>query len=117
VVFVAGQSWPFAVVGNFGLGMGMATTQIASTSLIAHHTPNEMRGRVMGLLMLSFFLAQALSLPVAAAGQAVSLETLFPILSYVCLGAVAAVLLARRELWSIRVTPSRLAAETTSPAG
>ena len=103
VLFVAGQSWPFAVAGNFGLGVGFAVTQVSATALIAHHTPNEMRGRVLSLLMVNIFLAQALSLPVAAAGQAVSLETLFPILSYVCLGAVAAVLLMRRQLWRIRV--------------
>ena len=99
VLFVGGQSWPFAVAGNFGLGAGFAIMQIAATSLIAHHTPNEVRGRVMSLLMIGIFAAQSLALPVAVAGQLVSLETLFPILSYVCLGSVAALLLARRELW------------------
>ena len=102
VLFVGGQSWPFAVAGNLGLGAGFAITQVAATSLIAHHTPNEVRGRVMSLLMIGIFAAQSLALPVAVAGQLVSLETLFPILSYVCLGSVAALLLARRELWRTR---------------
>jgi MFS family permease len=105
VLFVAGQTWPFAVAGNFGLGAGFAITQVAATSLIAHHTPNEVRGRVMSLLMIGIFAAQSLALPVAVAGQMLSLETLFPILSYVCLGSVAALLLARRELWRTRAVP------------
>ena len=106
VLFAAGQSWPFAVAGNFGLGAGFAITQIAATSLIAHHTPNEVRGRVMSLLMIGIFAAQSLALPVAVAGQALTLQTLFPILSYVCVGSVVVLLLARRELWGLRVVPA-----------
>ena len=49
------------------------------------------------------------------AAQAVSLETLFPILSYVCLGAVAMVLLTRRQLWRIRVVVASGPAETETP--
>lgn len=108
VLFAAGETWPFATSGNFGLGFGFAMTQVAATTLLAHNTPNETRGRVMSLLMISIFAAQALALPVAIAGQAISLETLFPILSYVCLGSVGLLLLWRRELWGARVRPEAL---------
>jgi len=103
VLFAAGTSWPFATVGNFGVGFGFAMMQVSATTLLAHHTPNETRGRVMSLLMISIFSAQMLALPIAALGQAVSLQTLFPILSYVCVGSAVLMLLARRELWQLRV--------------
>ena len=60
----------------------------------------------MSLLMIGIFAAQSLALPVAVAGQALTLQTLFPILSYVCVGSVVVLLLARRELWGLRVVPA-----------
>ena len=95
VVFAIGTSWHFAVVGNVGLGAGMATSQVASTSLIAAMTPNKVRGRVMSLLMLNMGVAQALTLPVVA--QAISLETLFPILGVTSAAPSADSLIVR--LW------------------
>jgi len=82
----------------------MATSQVASTSLIAALTPNAVRGRVMSLLMLNMGVAQALTLPVAVVGQAVSLETLFPILAFTCLGLVTLVLLTHPAIWRARMS-------------
>lgn len=104
VVFTIGTSWHFAVAGNIGLGAGMATSQVASTSLIAALTPNAVRGRVMSLLMLNMGVAQALTLPVAVLGQAVSLETLFPILAITCLGLVTLILVTQPTIWRARMS-------------
>ena len=41
-----------AVIGNFGLGVAMAATQIAGTALIQLIAPGRFRGRVMSVLNL-----------------------------------------------------------------
>ena len=104
VVFTVGTSWHFAAAGNIGLGTGMATSQIASTSLIAALTPNVMRGRVMSLLMLNMGIAQALTLPVAILGQTVSLQTLFPILAITSLILITLILITHPAIWQARIS-------------
>ena len=114
IVFSIGTSWPFAVGGNIGLGAGLATSQVASIALIAAMTTNEVRGRIMSLLLLNMGVAQALTLPIAALGQSVSLETLFPIMAFICLGAVAAIVLTHPAIWLARISTS-LAARGDPP--
>jgi MFS family permease len=104
LIFSIGTTWPFAVIGNIGLGMGMATTQVSSTSLIAAMTPNHVRGRVMSLLMLNMGVAQAVTLPIAILGQAVSLQTMFPILAAISIGLVGAIVIFRPSIWRARVS-------------
>ncbi|HJN92603.1 MAG TPA: MFS transporter [Dehalococcoidia bacterium] len=104
LIFSIGTTWPFAVVGNIGLGMGMATTQVSSTALIAAMTPNHVRGRVMSLLMLNMGVAQAVTLPIAVLGQAVSLQTMFPILAFIAIGLVGAIIIFRPSIWRARVS-------------
>lgn len=103
VVFSVGHTWHFAVGGNAMIGMGMATAQVTATALVVYLTPNEIRGRVLGLLVLSLATVQMLSLPVASAGQVWGFETVFPVLAFVNLGLVALIVMARRQLWRARV--------------
>ena len=77
-------------------------------------TTNEVRGRIMSLLLLNMGVAQALTLPIAALGQSVSLETLFPIMAFICLGAVAAIVLTHPAIWRARSSTS-LAARGDPP--
>jgi MFS family permease len=116
LLFAVGHTWQFAVVGNLGLGIGMTTAQISATSLIAHLAPNEVRGRVMSLLGLNMGVAQLLTLPIAALGQAYSLETLFPVLALLCLSMVAAIILTQPGVRQARV-PRFETASVAGPAG
>jgi len=116
VVFSVGHTWQFAVGGNLMIGMGMATAQVTATALVVHLTPNEVRGRVLGLLVLSLATVQILSLPVASAGQVWSFETVFPILAFVNLGVVVVIIAGRRQLWRARVRAAE-SAELAAPAG
>ncbi len=81
IVFSSGHVWPFVVVGNFFLGAGLASSQIAATHLIAHFTLPAVRARVMGLFLLSLGTVQMLTLAVAGAAQAIGFETVFPIMA------------------------------------
>ena len=91
-----------AVIGNFGLGVAMAATQIAGTALIQLIAPGRFRGRVMSVLNLNMGLAQVLTLPLALLGQWLSLQVLFPGLAGVLLVTTAVILASRRHIWSIR---------------
>jgi len=99
LVFAIGHKWPFAVIGNLGLGAGMSLAQISASSLILTIVPNEMRGRIMSLLMLNMGVGQLITLPLAAIGQAVSLEVMFPVLATVCALSVAAIALSHPSIW------------------
>ncbi len=96
--FAFGRSAPAAALGNLGLGASVAALQITSTALLQSLVPDAVRGRVMSLLQLGMGTAQLLSLPIAALGQAVSLELLFPSLALLLLGSVGSLALARPEI-------------------
>ena len=102
LVFGGGQHVANAVLGNLGLGVSMAASQIAGTALIQLIAPGNYRGRVMSVLNLNMGIAQLVTLPLAALGQAISLQVLFPALAIVLLAATAAILASRRVVWTVR---------------
>jgi len=116
VVFSIGHSWHFAVLGNLALGVGMATGQVSAAALIAHQTPNAVRGRVMSLLGLNMGIAQTLTLGVAAMGQVVSLETLFPVLAFTAVGLVGLIIVTHPHVWTTRVRDDVVPAPPAEPA-
>jgi MFS family permease len=92
---------PTAVLGNLVLGIGLATAQISSTTLVQLIVPNEVRGRVMSLLQVNMSIAQLLTFPLAAIAQATSLEVLFPSLAAaVSVLVLLIVVTQRRRLWA-----------------
>lgn len=91
-LFALGRTALAATLGNFGLGLSVATVQISSIALLQHIAPDAIRGRVMSLLQLGMGTAQLATLPVAALGQLVGLEVLFPALAVAqlaCVGSIA----------------------------
>ena len=103
LVFGGGHTVANAVIGNFGLGVAMASAQIAGTALIQLVAPAEFRGRVMSLLNLNMGVAQLVTLPLAALGQWIGLEALFPALAVSLLAVTVLILTTRRALWRVRV--------------
>ena len=103
LVFGGGHTVANAVIGNFGLGVAMASAQIAGTALIQLVAPAEFRGRVMSLLNLNMGVAQLVTLPLAALGQWIGLEVLFPALAVSLLAVTVLILATRRALWRVRV--------------
>ena len=103
VVFVIGQSVANAVIGNFGLGAGMTTAMLSSTILIQHVVPNEVRGRILSILQLNMGFAQVMTLPVAALGQWLTLELIFPVLAFILLGIVTLILATNPQIWQARI--------------
>jgi predicted MFS family arabinose efflux permease len=99
LLFASGHTVPFAVAGNLGLGAGLTLAQISASALILTIVPNEMRGRVMSLLMLNMGVGQLITLPLAAIGQAVGLEVLFPFVAVTCAVTVAAIALTHPSIW------------------
>ena len=76
--------------------------QIAGTALIQLVAPGNFRGRVMSVLNLNMGIAQVVTLPLAALGQAISLQVLFPALAVALLATTAWILAARRVVWRTR---------------
>ncbi len=105
MVFGGGHTVANAVIGNFGLGVTMAASQIAGTALIQLTAPAHLRGRVMSVLNLNMGLAQVVTLPLAALGQWLTLETLFPLLAALLLATTVAILLLRPVVWRSVVKP------------
>ncbi|MEE9279215.1 MAG: MFS transporter [Myxococcota bacterium] len=108
VIFSIRHTVPFAMVGNFGLGVSMTTAQVSGATLIQLLVPNEVRGRVMSVLNLNMGLAQLVTLPLAAVGQLVSLQVLFPTLAFTLLATIALILIARPAIWRARILQSEL---------
>ena len=104
LVFGGGHTVANAVIGNFGLGIAMATSQIAGTALIQLVAPANLRGRVMSVLNLNMGIAQIVTLPLAALGQWVTLQALFPILAFALLAVAVAILLLRPVVWRSEVS-------------
>ncbi len=98
VVFTIDNTVANVVIGNFGLGAGMTTAMVSSTILIQQLVPNEVRGRIMGILQLNMGFAQLMTMPVAILGQWLTLPVLFPGLALVTLGAILLVLATRRQI-------------------
>jgi MFS family permease len=114
LVFSMGHTLGFAMLGNFGLGTSMTTVMVSGTALIQLLVPNEVRGRVMSILNVNAGLASLMTLPLAALGQLVSLEVLFPGLALSLLAVVTFVLIARPAIWRARVLRAELAESEVS---
>ncbi len=116
VIFAIRPTVAFAMLGQFGIGASMTTAQVSGTALIQLLVPNEVRGRVMGVLHVNMGLAQLMTLPVAALGQLISLQVLFPILAFSLLAVVSVILFARPAIWRARVLQAELAEPGESAA-
>lgn len=99
---------PFAVVGNLGLGASMTTAQVSGAALVQLLVPDGVRGRVMSILNLNMGLAQLVTLPLAAVGQIISLQVLFPTLALTLLATIIALLIARPAVWRARIRQTEL---------
>ena len=94
---------PFVVLGNFGLGVGMATSQVSAVSIIQHVVPDAVRGRVLSLYQLSMGVGQLLTFPIAVLGQLVTLPVLFPGLFGATLAAVMSIAVGRPSVRRARI--------------
>lgn len=108
VVFVFDHSVANAVIGNFGLGAGMTTAMLSSTILIQHLVPNEVRGRIMSIFQLNMGFAQLMTLPIAALGQWLTLQVLFPIMAVCALILVTLILLTHPQIMMARIAKTSL---------
>ncbi len=103
VVFTNPATALNAISGNFLLGVGMSIAMVSATATLAYETPNEMRGRIMGLVFLGMGIAQLLGLPLGAVAQMLTMETLFPPMSFAVLAILAAVIVLRPIIIRARV--------------
>ena len=108
VIFVAGHSVTNVVIGNFGLGAGMTTAMVSSTILIQHIVPDQVRGRIMSIFQLNMGFAQLMTLPVAAFGQWLTLQLLFPIMALTLLVAVILILISQPQIIQARISKTAL---------
>ncbi len=103
VVFTNPPTVINAMMGNLLLGVGMSIAMVSANATLAHETPNEMRGRIMGLIFLGMGIAQLAGLPLGAVAQALSMETLFPPMSYAVLAVLVALIVFRPVIIRARV--------------
>ena len=103
VVFTNPPTVINAMMGNLLLGVGMSTAMVSANATLAYETPNEMRGRIMGLVFLGMGIAQAAGLPLGAVAQALTMETLFPPMSFAVLAFLAAIIILRPVILRARV--------------
>ncbi len=103
VVFTNPATQLNAMLGNMLLGVGMSTAMASANATLAHETPNEIRGRIMGLVFLGMGIAQALGLPLGAVAQALTMEALFPPMSFAVLALLAAIIMLRPVILRARV--------------
>ncbi len=103
VVFVASPTEWNAIIGNIGLGAGMTISMVSSTILIQHMVPNQVRGRIMSIFQMNMAFAQLMTMPVAIVAQYVTLESLFPILSFITLTIVVVILVTQRQLFTAKI--------------
>ncbi len=103
VVFTNPATQLNAMLGNLLLGVGMSTAMVSANATLAYETPNEMRGRIMGLVFLGMGFAQAAGLPLGAVAQALTMEALFPPLSYGVLAILVLIIVLRPVILRARV--------------
>jgi len=105
VIFVSDHTPLNAIIGNFGLGVGMTTTMVSSTILIQHLVPNEFRGRIMSIFQMNMAFAQLMTMPVALLGQWLTLPILFPVLAIVTLLLVGFIVGSKPQIRLAVVNP------------
>lgn len=103
VVFTNPATVYNAIAGNYLLGTGMSMAMVCSASIIAYQAPNEMRGRVMGLVFLGMGMSQFVALPLGMIAQQLTMESLFPPMSFGVLIVLAALIAARPIILRARV--------------
>ena len=103
VVFTIQPTALNAIMGNFLLGAGMSMAMIAVVAIIAHETPNDMRGRVMSIFMMGMGLSQAMGLPLGGLAQALTMEVLFPPMALGTFAIIALVIVVRPVIIRARV--------------
>ena len=89
LVFAYSRLVPLTALANFGLGFMLVTTMVSSSTITQQRVEEAMRGRVMGLFPLAMGLAMLAAFPVGATAQATSMETVFPVMAWATLAAVA----------------------------
>ena len=107
VVFTNPATEINAMMGNMLLGVGMSVAMVSANATLAHETPNEMRGRIMGLVFLGMGIAQLLGLPLGLVAQALTMETLFPPMSFAVLALLALVIIYRPVILKATVPNTR----------
>ncbi len=103
VVFTNPATVINAMLGNLLLGVGMSIAMVSANATLAYETPNEMRGRIMGLIFLGMGIAQAAGLPLGAVAQSLTMETLFPPMSFAVLAFLVAIIILRPVILRARV--------------
>ena len=88
------------VLGGFA-GGAFQTVRVTGTAIAQTEVPPELRGRVLGLLIVANGLAGVLGVPAGLLAQFIGLEMLFTGAGVVLLGLAASVALTQRELRSI----------------
>jgi hypothetical protein len=76
---------------------------LSSTILIQHIVPNQVRGRIMSIFQLNMGFAQLMTLPVAAFGQWLTLQLLFPIMALTLLVTVILILVSQPQIIQARI--------------
>lgn len=98
VIWGYSRSVPLSAVINFGLGSLNSVTMISARALVQRTVPNAIQGRIMSLFMLTMGLAQLMAAPVGGLAQLFTFELVVPILGWLCLGLVAAIVVLRSEV-------------------
>lgn len=80
------------------VGIGFQTQQTVGTAILQKVVPRHLLGRITALLFLSQGLAQTSGMAFGALGQAIGLETLFPIVGLSMLAGVLVIVLSQRPL-------------------
>jgi MFS family permease len=109
---VFGAALAFLALGNIG-GMLFMTT---NNSVIQTRVPEEYRGRVMAVLMMSFGVMPLGVLPMTLAADAIGAPTAVVISSVLLVVTLALFFVTSRELRTLRVTPGRRAELSPSQA-
>jgi MFS family permease len=91
IVFGHSRFVPLTALSNFCLGFAMSGTLVTAMSIVQYSVTEAMRGRVMGLFPLVMGLSMLNVLPVSAAGQAVGLEVVVPVMGWATLVLAAAI--------------------------
>lgn len=98
IVWGYSRSVPLSALVNFSLGALNSVTLISSRALVQRTVPNAVQGRVMSLFMLNMGLAQLMSAPVGALAQVFTFELVVPVLGWLSLTLVTAIVLIRPEV-------------------
>jgi hypothetical protein len=98
VVYSFSRSAVLTGLAMMVVGMGFQTQQTVGTAILQTVVPRHLLGRITALLFLSQGLAQASGIAFGLLGQAVGLETLFPIVGVTMLAGALAIAVLQRPL-------------------